>query len=97
MSASPDTIIDAPTFGRCRPIDLLDAWRYAQAEVEIAFREWVGAPLEERGDLHAVYRAALDREEQAALMLATLTGGPSWRSAAMWRPRAFRRRPGSRF
>jgi hypothetical protein len=97
MSASPDIVIDAPTLGHCRPIDLLDAWRYAQAEVEIAFREWVLAPLEERGDRHAVYRAALDREEQAAVMLATLTRGPSWRRAAAWRQRACRRLPGSRF
>jgi hypothetical protein len=44
MNASPDTIIDVPAFGRCRPIDFFDAWRYAQAEVEVTFREWNAAP-----------------------------------------------------
>ena len=73
MNASPHTAIDVPAFGRCRAIDFLDAWRYAQAEVEITFREWDGAPSEERGDLHAAYCAAVDREEQAAVMLAVLT------------------------
>lgn len=67
----PDVLVDVPSFGTCRPVDFWDAWRYAQADVNVAFRAWITASSSEQGDRHAAYRAALDREEQAAAMLAS--------------------------
>jgi hypothetical protein len=69
-----DSIVDVPPYGACRRVDIWDAWVYAQMEVEIAFRAWAGAPVAERRDLHLVYRAALDREAQAAVVLAAVAG-----------------------
>ena len=77
MHASPDTIVEVPAFARCRAVDFWDAWRYAQAEVSVAFSAWTTAPTDERGDLHAAYRAALDREEQAAAMLGFALRAPA--------------------
>jgi hypothetical protein len=68
----PDVVVDVPEFGLCRPIDLWDVCLYAQAEVDLAFQAWTTAPTGERGDHYAVYRAALDREEQAAATLVAL-------------------------
>lgn len=70
IHADPHTLVDVPSFGPARRIDFWDAWRYAQAEVDVAFHEWGTASVEDQGDLYAAYRAALDREQQAAAMLA---------------------------
>jgi len=64
-----DTVIDMPPFGRCTTSDIWEAWLFAQAEVELAYREWAAASPAERGERHAGYRAALDREDQAAVVL----------------------------
>jgi hypothetical protein len=52
--------------------DLWNAWRMAQAEAEEAYRAWrlVPAGRPAGHDLFAVYQAALDREEQAAVVVA---------------------------
>jgi hypothetical protein len=67
-----ETVVDAPPFGACRRVDIWDAWAYAQAEVEVAFRAWASALVEARRDHHLTYRAALEREERAASVLATV-------------------------
>src|SRR6185312_16012387 len=71
-----DAVVDVPPFGACRRVDIWDAWVYAQAEVELAFRSWAGAPAVQRRDLHVAYRAALDREERAAVVLAAVVHTP---------------------
>jgi hypothetical protein len=53
--------------------DLFDAWVFAARDAELAFTAWASSGRTERGDAHAVYRAALDREECAAAVLATAT------------------------
>jgi hypothetical protein len=67
-----DLVVDVPGFGVCRPIDIYDAWRFAQAEVDVAFRMWREAPPADRRELHLVYRASSDREQQAAAVLAAV-------------------------
>jgi hypothetical protein len=71
-----EMVVDAPPFGACRRVDIWDAWAYAQAEVEVAFRGWDAALVEERRDRHRSYRAALEREERAAFVLAAVVGAP---------------------
>jgi hypothetical protein len=50
--------------------DLFDAWVFAARDAELALDAWASAPTPERATAHAVYRAALDREERAAEVLA---------------------------
>jgi hypothetical protein len=64
-----DMGIDMPPFGRCTPSEIWEAWLFAQAEVELTYREWADALRAERGERYAAYRAALDREGQAAVVL----------------------------
>jgi hypothetical protein len=52
-----------------RLIDLWDAWLFAAADATLALGDWSCAPDSEKSHSYAAYRAALDREEQAALML----------------------------
>jgi hypothetical protein len=62
------------TVKRTPPLDeLFDAWVYAAADAAAALRAWASIDHAERANAHAVYRAALDREESAAdaLMIAT--------------------------
>ncbi len=47
-------------------VDLYLGWRDECVAVQSAYRVWIGAPASERPLAHAAYRAALDREEQAA-------------------------------
>jgi hypothetical protein len=49
--------------------DVWDAWLVAQAEVEIAYREWASAPPRQREERYIRYRAALEREDRAAAVL----------------------------
>jgi hypothetical protein len=59
--------LDAPH--AARPIDLWDAWLFAEADASLALGDWSCAPDAEKSDAYAIYRAALDREEQAAVAL----------------------------
>jgi hypothetical protein len=54
---------------RPRPVDLFDAWVFAENDVEIALARWWAAPRALKADAHAAYSAALDREACAAEML----------------------------
>jgi hypothetical protein len=47
-------------------------WREESAVVWAAYRRWTGAAAEDAGGAHAAYRAALDREEAAARVYASL-------------------------
>ena len=49
-----------------RPIDLYDAWLFAEAEASLALHAWRTAARAAKAETCAAYRAALDREEQAA-------------------------------
>ena len=51
--------------------DLFDAWVFAARDAEVALSAWTSSKSGARADAHAVYRAALDREECAAAALAT--------------------------
>jgi hypothetical protein len=59
--------LDAPHAARL--IDLWDAWLFAAADASLALADWSCAPDADKSDAYAAYRAALDREEQAALVL----------------------------
>jgi hypothetical protein len=59
--------LDAPHAARL--IDLWDAWLFAEADASLALGDWSCAPDAEKSDTYAAYRAALDREEQAAVAL----------------------------
>ena len=52
-----------------RLIDLWDAWLFAAADATLALGDWSCAADAGKSDAYAAYRAALDREEQAALVL----------------------------
>ena len=66
MTARP-----ALAVGDAKPIDLWGAWLFAAADSSLMLQAWSGAPPEDRMRAYAGYRAALDREEHAALVLAT--------------------------
>jgi hypothetical protein len=57
-----------------RPIDLYDAWLFAEAEATLALRAWRMAARPAKAETSAAYRAALDREEHAARVLAGRLG-----------------------
>jgi hypothetical protein len=50
--------------------DLWDAWAFAEDDARAALRAWEAAPESLKADRYAAYRAALDREERAAVLLA---------------------------
>jgi hypothetical protein len=50
--------------------DVFDAWAFAADDAKLALDAWAASPSDHRADAHAVYRAALDREERAAAVLA---------------------------
>ena len=52
------------------PDRLWDAWAFAAVEVHLAFEAWKTAAREVKAVAFENYRAALDREEHAALRLA---------------------------
>jgi hypothetical protein len=52
------------------PERLWDAWAIAAVEVQLAFEGWKAAAREVKAVAFENYRAALDREEHAALRLA---------------------------
>jgi hypothetical protein len=47
-------------------------WREESGTVWAAYSRWAGAAAEDAGRAHAAYRAALDREEAAAQVYASL-------------------------
>ena len=55
---------------RLRPEQLWDAWAFAAMEAELACDVWKKAAHDLKAAAFATYRAALDREEQAAAILA---------------------------
>jgi hypothetical protein len=50
--------------------DLWDAWAFAALEAQLALGHWTTAARELKASAFASYRAALDREERAAVLLA---------------------------
>jgi hypothetical protein len=50
-----------------------DAWRFAAGESADALQAWWASSPDAREATYTAYRAALDREEQAALMVARYT------------------------
>jgi hypothetical protein len=69
-SGPPVDALDA--LHEVRLADLWDAWLFAEADASLALREWSWAPDADKPDAYAAYRAALDREEQAAVVLERL-------------------------
>lgn len=51
-----------------------DAWGFAAMEAELALAAWKRAARELKAAAFATYRSALDREEQAAAILAARVG-----------------------
>lgn len=52
-----------------RPIDLYDAWLFAEADATLALAAWRSAGRADKPDAHTAYVAALDRESHAANVL----------------------------
>jgi hypothetical protein len=50
--------------------DLWDAWAFAALEAQLALDHWTAAARDLKASAFASYRAALDREERAAMRLA---------------------------
>jgi hypothetical protein len=50
--------------------DLFDAWVFAARDAELTLGAWASSLGDDRGNAYGVYRAALDREERAAEVLA---------------------------
>jgi hypothetical protein len=62
---------DADPFVRdATPIDLFDAWLWAEADATLTLEAWNSAATADKSWAHSAYRAALDREEHAARVLA---------------------------
>ena len=55
--------------GRIRPAALFGAWLFAEADATLALAAWRSAARDDKAPAYATYRAALDREAQAARML----------------------------
>jgi hypothetical protein len=60
---------EAPT------IELWDAWLFAELDAEFALKRWWEAAGGERADAFVAYRAALEREAQAAQALEVRLAG----------------------
>jgi hypothetical protein len=73
MRTSPPTVDGAAALaiGDAKPVDLWGAWLYTAAESSLMLHAWSMAATQDRMGAYAGYRAALDREEHAALVLAT--------------------------
>jgi len=55
--------------GRISPAALFDAWLFAEADATLALAVWRSAASDGKAGPYAAYRAALDREAQAARTL----------------------------
>jgi hypothetical protein len=53
-----------------KPIDLWELWLFAETEAALMLDAWRTASTGDKASAHAGYRAALDREDQAARVLA---------------------------
>jgi hypothetical protein len=73
QSDRPVEAFDAPH--EVRLIDLWDAWLFAEADASVALRDWSCAADADKSAAYAAYRAALEREEQAAVVLEDKTLG----------------------
>jgi hypothetical protein len=54
---------------RTTELELWDAWVFAAGDATRAMRAWEDAEIEQTAAAYVVYRAALDREERAAVVL----------------------------
>jgi hypothetical protein len=54
--------------------ELFDAWVSAAHDARVAWETWLASATQDRADAYAGYRASLDREEHAALVLAAAVG-----------------------
>jgi 8-oxo-dGTP pyrophosphatase MutT (NUDIX family) len=73
MKSMPPIVFDGAAAHAVRdaePIDLFDAWLFAEAESSLKLQAWSSAETEDKAWGHVAYCAALDREEQAARVLA---------------------------
>ena len=55
--------------GRIPPAALFDAWLFAEADATLALAAWRSAASDHKAGAYTAYRAALDREVQAARTL----------------------------
>jgi hypothetical protein len=62
------------SWSHARPEALWDAWAFAAVEAELALEAWLRAAHSMKSSTFAAYRAALDREEEAAEVLAARVG-----------------------
>ena len=62
--------------------DFWDAWAFAAMEAELALTAWKRAARELKATAYVTYRAALDREEQAAGLLAARIAPKAGQAAA---------------
>jgi hypothetical protein len=74
MSAMSITGADVLEALDAKPIDLWDAWLFAEADASLALATWSRAPEGDKASSYAMYVAALDREEQAGRVLALCVG-----------------------
>ena len=59
---------------RLHPLELFDAWMQAELDASITLARWRDAEDGAKGDAHAAYLAALDREAHAADVLRVAAG-----------------------
>jgi hypothetical protein len=72
LPTRPPTVLEGEaSYGvrDAKPVDLWAAWLFAAAESSLMLEAW-RVEATDRVGVYAGYRAALDREEQAALVLA---------------------------
>jgi hypothetical protein len=74
VSARSIAAVDALEALNVKPVDLWDAWLFAEAEASLALATWTRALDGDKASAYATYVAALDREEQAGRMLALCVG-----------------------
>jgi hypothetical protein len=89
IRSSPPVVIDGRVAEGARdaePIDLWDAWLFAEAEASLTLQAWMSAPDEDKAAAYAGYKAALEREEQAARVLADRVGDGRPHSQEIFEP-----------
>jgi hypothetical protein len=55
--------------------EIFAAWVVAAQDARLTWDTWLASAARDRGNAYATYRASLDREEQAAAVLATAIRG----------------------
>ena len=71
-----ESLIRRPSSSADERRGLWDAWALAEVESKLALHAWMRAARHLKADAFAAYRAALDREEQAAVVLAAHVAMP---------------------